>query len=250
MEELSIVIKTFERPNCLKRLLTSIKNVCPDLKIILVDDSKLPSLSPGELEAFHLDIKYIKTEFNIGLSKGRNIGLQAVTTEYFLLLDDDFVLDAFSNIYGALKLVKSRGFDILGGRVVDVNPNDDEIEIRNFMGHFQKVDDRLICNSLNNDLKLVQCDFVLNFFIGKTASVKKVLWDEELFLLEHLDFFYRASQKGLKIYFYKDFFTFHQQENNRHYLKYRNNSIKKYSKLLRRKLGVKQIILENNQIPG
>ncbi len=250
MKELSIIIKTFERPNCLKRLLASIQKVCPEQHIIVIDDSRHPSLTPDELENYQLDIRYIKTTFNIGLSKGRNIGLQTVKTKYFLLLDDDFVLDPFSNIEEALYIIQSENLDILGGKVADINPDNDDIKIRAFMGYLKKVNNKLICTSLTHDSELIECDFVLNFFIGRTSAVKKVLWDEELHILEHLDFFYRAKKEGLSVAYFRKFFTFHQQEHASHYKKFRFNQHKKFSKLLHRKLDVKSILLENKKIYG
>ena len=73
MEKISIVIKTFERKKALERLLDSIEKYYPNIPIIIVDDSK-NNYSKYILKKFkRLNIKYIVEDFDIGLSKGRNI---------------------------------------------------------------------------------------------------------------------------------------------------------------------------------
>ena len=42
-------------------------------------------------------------------------------------------------------------------------------------------------------------DGVTNFFVAKADSIREVRWDDELKILEHECFFYRASQLGLRI---------------------------------------------------
>src|SRR5512143_3189093 len=82
-EQLTVLIKTFERPKVLRRLLISIRRQYPDLKIVVVDDSRQP-----------IDIEGVRTipmPFDSGVSAGRNEGLKHIDTRYTLVLDDDFV---------------------------------------------------------------------------------------------------------------------------------------------------------------
>ena len=77
--DLTIIIKTFERPHAVKRLFDSIRIFYSDLPIIIADDSRNPITSLG-------DAKIITLPYNVGLSKGRNSLIDIVQTKYFLLL--------------------------------------------------------------------------------------------------------------------------------------------------------------------
>jgi len=79
------VIKTFERPHKLQRLLKSIKRTFPDLKIIVVDDSLHPIALKDE------NIRLITLPFDSGVSAGRAAGLDKVKTPYVINIDDDFI---------------------------------------------------------------------------------------------------------------------------------------------------------------
>jgi len=83
LNELTIVIKTFERYKTLARLLRSIRKYYPSVKIIIVDDS----LHPKKIK----DVQKIDMPYNSGISAGRNEALKHVATKYTLFLDDDFV---------------------------------------------------------------------------------------------------------------------------------------------------------------
>lgn len=86
MLTITAVIKTFERPERVVALHSSIRQYYPNLAIIIVDDSSAPI-------AYDWDeyTTYIFTEYDIGLSEGRNRAVDQVKTLYTLILDDDFV---------------------------------------------------------------------------------------------------------------------------------------------------------------
>ena len=66
------MIKTFERPAKLKRLVDSIRRLYPGLTIIVVDDSRHPRNLP--------EVENINLPFDSGVSAGRNAGVKAVGT--------------------------------------------------------------------------------------------------------------------------------------------------------------------------
>ena len=79
---LTAIIKTFERPRALDRLIRSIRRDYPDLPIIVGDDSFHPYR--------RTDVEYLRLPPDIGASAGRNAMLHRVQTPLFLQLDDDF----------------------------------------------------------------------------------------------------------------------------------------------------------------
>jgi hypothetical protein len=60
------VIKTFERPRILRRLVESIGRLYPSLSIVVVDDSRDPVQSPG--------VRTITMPYDSGVGGGRNKG--------------------------------------------------------------------------------------------------------------------------------------------------------------------------------
>ena len=247
--KITFIIKTFKRPESLHRLLRSINEFYSGVKIIVVDDSSEESIEEHQIQSKG-NVKYIRVPFNVGLSEGRNILLDYVKTEYFLLLDDDFILDFHSNIEAAYKIIVDEKIDILGGEVFDIVQGRDEIIKRDFKGTFRKENQTLLCSKVKSESEVVVCDFVLNFFIGKTSSVRKVKWREELKLLEHLDFFWRAKQNNLVVFHYRKMFCFHLPERPSDYEGYRKNNLKKYSKLLKNAIGVNKILIDKKEILG
>ena len=112
-EKLTAVIKTFERPKTLIRLVRSIKRFYPNIHIIVVDDSREPSRLDG--------VQTIVMPYNSGISAGRNRALLEINTEYVLFLDDDFIFYHQTNFKTAIELMdKNDVIDIMGGEVINL----------------------------------------------------------------------------------------------------------------------------------
>ena len=107
------LVKTFERPHILRRLVASMKRLYPALPIVVVDDSREPS----SLAEVHT----IPMPYDSGISAGRNEGLKHVRTPYVLVLDDDFVFYRHTRLGPALDVMgRQPEIDIMGGRVIDL----------------------------------------------------------------------------------------------------------------------------------
>jgi hypothetical protein len=70
------VIKTFQRPRQVRRLVASMHRVQPDLDILVIDDDRTPTAIPGT--------ELLAMPFNSGISAGRNAALRQIETPYFL----------------------------------------------------------------------------------------------------------------------------------------------------------------------
>lgn len=182
-ENLTAVIKTFERPKELKRLIESIKRFYPNMKIIVVDDSR---------EATFIDGVYtIVMPYNTGISAGRNQAMKEITTKYVLLLDDDFVFYRKTDFCDAVKCMETYGeIDIMGGAVVNLPLYivNNYSNAKLFPGANKN---RTVEESHIGELPVY--DKVANFFIARVERLKIVTWDEELKKIEHNDFFTRAK---------------------------------------------------------
>ena len=81
----TLVVKTFERPAVLRRMLASVRKVFSG-PVVVADDSRTPTL-PAEPGTTVLPLP-----FDSGIGAGRNALLAAVETEYVFMTDDDMVL--------------------------------------------------------------------------------------------------------------------------------------------------------------
>ena len=182
-ENLTAVIKTFERPKVLARLVRSIRRFYPELRIVVVDDSRAPEPLEG-VETYTLP-------YDSGVAAGRNAGVARVETPYLLLLDDDFVFYRATRLAPALaRLDAEPAIDIMGGIPVNLP--------------FYGVTDYRRASLFPSSLKplypagatlagLPVLDKVAQFYIARTESIRKVLWDENLKRIDHADFFTRAK---------------------------------------------------------
>lgn len=269
-KELTIVIKTFNRSASLLRLLDSIVKMGFDYPIIVLDDSKKPT--PMIAEKFPmLDIEYIVTEFDIGLSKGRNILVEHVKTSYFLLCDDDFVFDERTKLNICLSLIKSSDYSILGGitysrneinslfalltfikypsRFIDLVKKREIDDIYN--GSISVTDnhvvielDKTVDNFLDEDIYAT--DICMNFFIAKTGDIKSIKgWQPESAKVgEHHSFFIRAKLAGLKVAYTKHLGVVHYPKKSINYNKYRLRAAK-MEKLAFQHNGFKSVLVKH-----
>ena len=184
LREVTALVKTFERPQILRRLLASIRRLYPTLMVVVVDDSRLPV--PLE------DVKTITMPYDSGISAGRNEGLRHVTTKYVLLLDDDVVFSRHTRLGPALALLERYPeIDIMGGQLI-------ELPFLNARGSPEEAEAIFTTNArpvvpLGSSVGgLTVCAKVPNFFIARRDRLALVPWDPQLKRLEHSDFFTRA----------------------------------------------------------
>ena len=112
-EKITIIIKTFERPDYLDRLIKSIKTYYPTIPIIVADDSEDPKI--------RTDVRYYALPFDVGVSAGRNFLVKKVKTKYFITVDDDLIFDSETKLENFLRIIENNDIDLLGGTLtVDV----------------------------------------------------------------------------------------------------------------------------------
>lgn len=216
VQDMSIIIKTFERKDVLATLLDSIRKQGITNRILIADDSRVP-YRDEILEAFtDLNIAYYVLPFDSGLSAGRNYLIEQVKTPFFLLCDDDFCFDARTDFEKAMTLLKERGIDIISGNLYnyysDTGPigkmiaafqkNTDYGFPQTYVGIFVVDDGERVQTAIKTKAfdGFFEAEIVHNFFIGKTDAVKSIGgWDSELKLNEHEAFFLRAKRQGLKV---------------------------------------------------
>lgn len=182
-ENLTAVIKTFQRPKVLKRLVKSIRNSYPQMKIIIIDDSRDPVKLNG--------VETIVMPYDSGVSAGRAEALKYVKTPYLMLLDDDFIFNRHTKVQPVLEKLESLvDVDIIGGDVI-------------YLPFYRKIDYTQEGLHPTQALSVLEAgtkidgmavyDKVANFYIARTESIRKVGWDPMIKRLDHADFFTRAK---------------------------------------------------------
>ncbi len=180
LDELTLVIKTFERRPLLHRLLRSIRHRYPRIRIVVVDDSRHTQPIEG--------VDYLALPFDSGVSAGRNAGLARVATPYTMILDDDFVFYRHTDLLASLKRIAAEpGIDILGGIVITLPGVEWNDSSRTPIYKRDAVPPTGELGGLALRWK------VPNFFIARTARLAQVGWDDRLKRLDHIDFFTRAD---------------------------------------------------------
>jgi len=119
MRDATIIVKTFERPQCLERLLASIVGAHWQGPVLIGDDSRRPYRDPILARYGGMVTEYLCMPFDIGSSAGRNLLLKKVATPYFVLCDDDFIFDARTDVNRLRELVETAGLDLVGGVYFD-----------------------------------------------------------------------------------------------------------------------------------
>jgi hypothetical protein len=191
-----ILIKSFMRHDVLIFAIEEIRKHC-NLRIIVADDSFYicPSVKQ-KLQELNAELHQIGPD--IGLSAGRNYLLRQVTTSRFLLMDNDFILKDSEAISNMMQVMDHSKAAIVGGLLWDQGASSP----RSYCGFFT-LEDEIVLNFYNRDkipkvsvgdLEYYECRFCQNFFLGDTAIFKSkdILWNDDLKLMEHEDFFLRV----------------------------------------------------------
>ncbi len=166
-------------------------------------------------------VSTLRLPYDVGISVGRNYGVQHVTTEYTLLLDDDFVFCGGTDLESAVEWLRHHpDVDILGGQIID-------------LPHFYAID----CTSRTLFPTSAQatipsgtlidgqpvCDVVQNFFVARTDRLRLVPWDPALKKMEHTDFFTRAKGILTTVYYHQLKVLHARTPFDREYMRKRND---------------------------
>lgn len=215
-DKITAVIKTFERSNKLYSLLDSIKKYYPKMKIIIVDDSQ------EDKNIVQENIKYFKLPFDIGLSAGRNFAINNIDTEYFLLLDDDYLFNEETKIETFYNILENTNLDLVGGDVRYLNGRMMQYDGILYLDNKRILHCKKDYYQIKNDYKV--CDIVLNFFLARTKVIKEIGgWDERLKLAEHTAFFWKHKGK-IKVAYTNKVLILHDPERTGDYIAYRNRA--------------------------
>jgi glycosyltransferase involved in cell wall biosynthesis len=191
-DRVTIIVKTFERPRTLRRMVRSVRRLHPDVRILVADDSREPGAPDGA--------ELVALPYDSGVSAGRKAALARVRTPFVAVLDDDFVLHRHSDLRRPLAVIEAEpAIDILGGRVVNL-PRYNSADYRHEPIFPTATPPVRELGSLLGGLPVY--DKVPTFYVARTDRLRLVDWDPALKRVDHADFFTRA--RGVLVTVYDD----------------------------------------------
>ena len=179
----TIIVKAFERPDCLRRCLASIRARYPEASILVGDDSRQPAELPD-------NVRSIRLPYDCGVSAGRNRLVAAVDSSHVLIVDDDMVLSGRTDIATLWSHLHRGGFDLVAGRTAGKRPP--------YVGHFLVRGDTLTLARGPVPDSPDCYHAVEQFLLARTDALRRAPWDDRLKTGEHADWAIRAWQAGLR----------------------------------------------------
>lgn len=210
--DVTVLVKTFQRPDALRRLVASVRRFYPSIAILAVDDSAEPlDPLPEGLTA------YRHHPYNsLGAAGGRNLGLRDVETPYVLVSDDDMVFERRTDLARMLRTVEETSFDLVSCVWLDFDPWKGVCRgPRRFEGTLD-VEDGVLVHRLGATRGTLDglpvYDVVHQFFLAAVERLGPDPWDAELNLSEHYELFLRLKERGLRCTRLEDVVVQHRQE--------------------------------------
>lgn len=209
---LTVTVKTMDRMHKVVELVSSLRRFYPRLPVIVSNDGEAAFSIGGGMKRGNFD--YVPLEYDVGLSAARNRMLQLTRTPLVMILDDDFVFTVDSDLgYLVHRLVQNK-LDIVAAS----SPADQSAHGIDYAGLFHHDVSRRTLSIVagnhggipNSSCTLV--DIVPNIFVARTSLLRRLLWDEELKLGEHEDFFLRARQHDVRVATCRSVSLLHRQE--------------------------------------
>jgi glycosyltransferase involved in cell wall biosynthesis len=228
MEDVTIGIKTFLRPDKLRENLSAIEDRSWEpAEVIIADDGKQNSSKDALYEEFRnkLPVKVLDLEFDLGLASSRNRMVEECSTEYLLMLDDDMIPPENTPVlretlsktkYGGISGIMNE-YGALRAAAADVYVESDlmVLDIRD-----SKIPDKS---------GVVKFDYIPNCALFRTECLEEFPWDDHYIITgEHEDFYLNHHlNSGWSFGVLEDVVFDHRPESDVTYLEHRDSSEKR-----------------------
>lgn len=234
----TLCIKTIERPTFLGRLLQSIRAIYPAGRatsppIRVADDAE--DYAPARKVCLRWDALHLPLPHDVGLSAGRNALVEAATTPYVIILDDDFECFPDTDFGQLVRFVEGGIFDIAGGTVYH-NGSETHYE-----GWMRLQGDRLEMGPRKQRTGPSRVDICYNFLAARRATLLDTRWDPALKMCEHQDFFLRCQRAGVKVGYVPDVRINHLPGHEGRYTEYRKVRAMEFYEQFKRNWGLTAI---------
>ena len=190
-EQVTFIYKSFERQRMARRLYRNIRSYYPDARIVIADDSR----QPLNLEGNRLTV--VQLPFNSGLSYGLKRALERVETPYVFRMDDDERLTLLTRVDRMVNFLERHPeVDLISALPRSVSSRFRQMEIagyyfRNSMHYAMK--ELIIPHGTEIEKDCFVVGKAPNIYLVRTEKLREVGYDENIRMLDHNDFFYRAA---------------------------------------------------------
>lgn len=241
LSEVTIVVPTTERPDCLDRLLSSIRVFYPDIKVTVSDSGEV---NLADKVAQKYSTRYIRAPIDCGVSSNRNILIDSVETELMFFTDDDTVVTEATDLNRLLELKRASGVDLLS-----IGLNNFGKKIGTLHGNLE-----LRAGSPSDDLPtlirhprkfhstiegVIVCDVADAVFLADRRKMLENKFEPRLKAAEILEFYYRAwSRRSLRVGWTKECNIDHWYIREGEYLKFFSRNAE-YCEISNALMGIK-----------
>ncbi len=234
---LTAIVKTFERPRSLDRLVRSIRRYYPSLRVLVGDDSMTPY--PRR------DVEYVRLPVDVGAAAGRNALLDLVATPYFVSLDDDFAFTDETQLERLLDTLRRHEAALVAGDLVECKQKFAwRVERRRevYQGVIRREGDslRLLRGHAGSVGDAFQCDVTPRFFVARADAIRRIGgWFAPLKADDHQELFLRLKSADLRVLHRPDVVVEHWPERPEVYAAFRARD---GAPLVARRHGLRRII--------
>jgi (N-acetylneuraminyl)-galactosylglucosylceramide N-acetylgalactosaminyltransferase len=230
------IVKTFERPRSLDRLVRSIRRHYRDLRVIVGDDSTRPY--PRS------DVEYVRLPVDVGVAAGRNALLDLVKTPYFVSLDDDFAFTEETRLERLVESLSRHDATLVAGDLVECQQGfawrvKRKREV--YQGVIRREGDalRLVRGHTGALGEAFRCDITPRFYLARTDVIRQIGgWFAPLKADDHQELQFRLKNAGLCVLHRPDVIVEHWRELPLVYAAYRARD---YAPLVANRHGLRQI---------
>ncbi|CAG5080152.1 Oidioi.mRNA.OKI2018_I69.PAR.g9488.t1.cds [Oikopleura dioica] len=190
-DKVTVVAKSFMRYACLERFLDSLLKYYPGVEVIIADDSPTEVYKEIDTKKYPT-VRQYQMPPHSGWFAGRGLAISQVKTEFFLWMDDDFVVEKNTSLDYLLEVIESTGYDLVAGTTTNADEgwgkynNFDIQRTEKGFCYARRETDHLPIPGYPGCMAM---DLVRNFFIARTATAGKVRMDPHFITTGHKEFF-------------------------------------------------------------
>jgi len=251
-QPVTFLVKTFNRPDTAAHSVQKLREAFPLNNIIVVDDGADEHLA--DLERF--GVAHLVMRLDSGLSLGRNVGISHISTDYFVMHDDDQFPAGDFDLSAAIAMLETQPeLHAVGGWEDETPQVRDGFELdpdNTLMQHRHTS-----WSQLGEGPDAVQLfHMVQNQLLWRTSSFNQrgFAWSDELKVGEHVDFFFRY-RGVVKVTFMPEFHFANVPSHIRFldeaatdYARYRNRQFRMWTRF-KEKTGVERREMVDHRIP-
>jgi len=223
--QIGVIIVNYNSGDNIVRCIDSVyKQTVKTSDILIVDNASTDS-SISLIRSEFPDIKIIELTENLGLPAARNTGIEHMSTDLLLFVDDDAYL-APDCLYQMLSKYQQTDAQVICPRIM-FYPQKDIIQCsgagHHFVGTQILIDNYKTLNEIKSDNGYVGSCIGCCFLINRKSVIECGCFDEKYFMyFEDVEFFYRLSAFGYNIIFQPNAVVYHDRGDGTAGLSYRD----------------------------